>query len=205
LEDRYQLLTDEYKQLCIQMHQNRLHKDRADFEQHHLRKNQLAAELKEELLSTVRKLFIYHIEGRKVGVTTSLNKRVRLYWRKGETQPLQLLEVFEGTLKDVNERECYWADYHGYHRGPSYSETYFNQKVFYLDQAARQAAQVEQPERPQLAEPRKGVRPNESCPCGSGEKYKHCCHLQHVEERKRMLPPQVEHRVMNDWQMCEAA
>lgn len=66
--------------------------------------------------------YIYEIVGRKVGCTSDLKKRVKLYEDQEGTNPkFQILEHMTGTKQEAGDREHWWADKLGYSRGSHYN------------------------------------------------------------------------------------
>ena len=73
----------------------------------------------------MKKYYIYHIPGVKVGVTTKIKHRRYLYRKnQGKDYHLEVLEVLEGmTDEEVGDREWEWADKFRYPRGSHYKHT----------------------------------------------------------------------------------
>ena len=74
----------------------------------------------------MKKYYIYHISGVKVGVTTKIKHREYLYRKQGKNYKLEVLEVIESEdYEEIGNREWEWADKLGYPRGTHYRNVKF--------------------------------------------------------------------------------
>ena len=76
---------------------------------------------------------IYHISGRKVGCTKSIEQRKQLYLRdNGAIPDIEVLEeLHDKTDQEAGDREWWWADHFGYKRENHYTVIMNATKVQY--------------------------------------------------------------------------
>jgi hypothetical protein len=76
----------------------------------------------------IKKYIIYHIPGVKVGCTVNFEARKIQY---DEGTVFEVLEELDESVGDklAGDREWYWADHFGYHRGRHYSEYNWNVNI----------------------------------------------------------------------------